>query len=44
VAGSDVCVIAQTSCTKDIRGIDITVGGFIQTHKGLIIGIMQKAP
>jgi hypothetical protein len=29
VAGSDVCVIVQTSCTKDTQGIDITVGGFI---------------
>jgi hypothetical protein len=43
VAGSDVCVIVQTSCcTKDIRGIDIAVGGFIQTHKGSTICIIQS--
>jgi hypothetical protein len=51
VAGSDVCIIFQTSCSVELRSIDNhqctnidigAVGGAIQTHKGSIIGTMQK--
>jgi hypothetical protein len=51
VAGTDGQIIFKTGGTVDIRGIDNhqytnidigTMGGVIQTQKGLIIGIMHQ--
>jgi hypothetical protein len=51
VAGNDVCVIFQTNCSVDIKGIDNhhvnyigigTVGGVVQIQHGPVIAIMHQ--